>query len=116
MSRAVELEAQGFVAVCQKSEIPGMLPKRVEIEGRGVLIIRQLMRVRAVDEACPHRGFSMAQGLVLGPELMCPVHRYGFDIVTGECRTHPSCPPVSVHEVEVVEGTVYVRVDDAGGA
>lgn len=59
--------------------------------------------VFAVQASCPHRGGPLADGLVGGTTLICPLHSWKFDLSTGaalfgECglRTFP------------------VRVDEAG--
>ena len=57
----------------------------------------------AVQAECPHRGGPLAEGLVGGAVLICPLHSWKFDLATGntlfgDCgiKTYP------------------VRVDEAG--
>jgi nitrite reductase (NADH) small subunit len=59
--------------------------------------------VYAVQAQCPHRGGPLADGLIGGTTLICPLHSWKFDlasgrVLSGECglRTYP------------------VRVDDSG--
>jgi nitrite reductase [NAD(P)H] small subunit len=52
--------------------------------------------VYAVQAECPHRGGPLADGLVGGTTLICPLHSWKFDLTTGEAlfgdcgiRTYP---------------------------
>jgi nitrite reductase (NADH) small subunit len=38
----------------------------------------------AVQAECPHRGGPLADGLVGGTVLICPLHSWKFDLATGE--------------------------------
>jgi nitrite reductase (NADH) small subunit len=40
--------------------------------------------VFAVQAECPHRGGPLADGLVGGTVLICPLHSWKFDLATGE--------------------------------
>src|ERR1700691_2282254 len=40
--------------------------------------------VYAVQAACPHKGGPLADGLVGGTTLICPLHAWKFDLTTGE--------------------------------
>ena len=40
--------------------------------------------VRVVEAACPHAGGPLADGLVDGGVVVCPLHNYTYDLVTGE--------------------------------
>jgi nitrite reductase (NADH) small subunit len=41
-------------------------------------------QVFAVQAACPHRGGPLADGLLGGTTLICPLHAWKFDIATGQ--------------------------------
>jgi nitrite reductase (NADH) small subunit len=48
-------------------------------------------RVHAVEPWCPHRGGPLADGIVAGGKVVCPLHGYMFALETGapihhECR------------------------------
>ena len=53
--------------------------------------------VYAVQAECPHRGGPLADGLVGGSTLICPLHSWKFDLASGralmgECglKTYPA--------------------------
>lgn len=40
--------------------------------------------VFAVQAVCPHRGGPLADGLLGGTTLICPLHSWKFDLMSGE--------------------------------
>ena len=104
-SNAEQLE--DFVQVCSLEDVPRPIPRRVEIDGRGILICRDGDEVFAIDEICPHRNQSMQRAPLVQGEIVCPHHQYRFDLRTGSCNRR--CAPVETYEVEVVDGQVWVR-------
>jgi nitrite reductase (NADH) small subunit len=40
--------------------------------------------VYAVQAECPHRGGPLADGLLGGTTIICPLHSWKFDLCTGE--------------------------------
>jgi nitrite reductase (NADH) small subunit len=41
-------------------------------------------QVYAVQAECPHRGGPLADGLMGGSTVVCPLHSWKFDLATGE--------------------------------
>jgi len=58
--------------------------------------------VFAVQAACPHRGGPLADGLMGGSTLVCPLHAWRFELTTGAAE-NGAC------SLE----TYPVRIDDA---
>jgi nitrite reductase (NADH) small subunit len=44
-------------------------------------------QVLAVQAECPHRGGPLADGLVGGNTLICPLHSWKFDLSTGKSES-----------------------------
>jgi nitrite reductase (NADH) small subunit len=71
-------------------------------------------RVFATQAECPHRNGPLADGLLGGTTLICPLHEWTFDLASGmalqgECgiRTYP------IHAD--AEGNLMLEIDDDGG-
>ena len=110
----------GWFAAAMSSEIPagGVLGRR--IFGKDVVVCRSESGVLGVfDALCPHLGANLAVGgTVLGEHLECPFHRFRFDF-DGECvqsygAEHPCSGRLGLHEVDEVNGTVFVRNNLSG--
>lgn len=42
--------------------------------------------VFALDNACPHKGGPLAEGIVHGSSVTCPLHNWVFDLATGQAK------------------------------
>ena len=60
-------------------------PMRVDIGERAFAVGRVGDRFFAVDNACPHAGWSLGNGSLEGKRLVCSLHGWNFDVFTGEC-------------------------------
>lgn len=101
------LREAGFVPACGVDEVGAPLPKRVELDGRGILICRDGGDYYAVDEICPHENKSMKFGVVFNGELTCPHHQYRFKLEDGRCNRR--CAPVITYDLEVVDDQIWVK-------
>jgi nitrite reductase [NAD(P)H] small subunit len=55
------------------------------VNGENIAVFRtRAGAVYAVQAACPHRGGPLADGLVGGTTLICPLHGWKFDLSTGQ--------------------------------
>ena len=103
------------VRVCGWSELGDGMPRRVEVDGRAVALVRIGEEVHAIDDICSHAEVSLSEGDVDLEEcaLECWKHGSLFDLRTGEALTLPALKPVAVHTV-IVEGD-EVLVELSGG-
>lgn len=62
-------------------------------------------RVYALDNACPHRGGPLAEGIVHGTSVTCPLHAWVFDLETGLAKGADSGAVVT-HPTEIVDGRI----------
>ena len=55
------------------------------VRGEDVAVFRARSgQLFAVQAACPHRGGPLADGLLGGTTLICPLHAWKFDLKTGQ--------------------------------
>lgn len=55
------------------------------VNGENIAVFRTRSgEVYAAQAACPHRGGPLADGLVGGTTLICPLHSWKFDLATGQ--------------------------------
>ncbi len=88
-------------------EIPDMMPRKVEVGGRSMLLCKSGGEVYAVDEMCPHKYESMAYGVIFQGRITCPHHQYAFDLETGRCNKR-RCEPVQTYRCEVRDSRVFI--------
>jgi nitrite reductase (NADH) small subunit len=86
------------VTLAPLSAIPEGEGRTFEVGGRRLAVFRSRKGdVFATQAECPHRGGSLADGLLGGCTLICPLHALKFDLTTGralngECslRVYPA--------------------------
>jgi nitrite reductase (NADH) small subunit len=86
-----------------------------EIEGRRIAVFRTRQGALFATQAeCPHRQGPLADGLVGGGHVVCPLHGFRFDLRTGDALGH-ACDPLTTYVVaetperEIVLGPALAR-------
>ena len=75
--------------------------RNVEVAGEEIAVFRtRAGELYAVQATCPHRGGPLADGIVGGNRVVCPLHAYAFDLATGE-PTREGCPALRTYRVTV---------------
>jgi nitrite reductase (NADH) small subunit len=79
------------------------------VAGRSLAVFRQRDgRVFATDNRCPHRGGPLADGIVGGGIVICPLHAWKFDLHTGRCVD--ADVTLQTYPVRVVNGRLVVEL------
>ena len=63
----------------------------------------------AIDNVCPHRGFSLGDSRLYDNIVECDLHGWRFDVRSGECLTESECSLES-YKVEIEDGDIFVIV------
>ncbi len=58
--------------------------KRIKLGDRTVCLVGYEGKVHALSAFCPHAGADLAQGWCKDEQLICPIHRYSYNINTGK--------------------------------
>lgn len=96
-------------AVGSLDDIPEGEVRGARVAGRKLCVGRSAEGYFAIDDECPHAAGSLSEGMLDGKEVLCPLHAYAFDIVTGECPDDPSCN-VRTYAVRRENGTLEVQL------
>lgn len=97
-----------------ESDLPAGRCRAAELEGRKIAVYHVKDGWYATDNVCPHRGGPLAEGDLIGTEIVCPWHLWSFDVTTG---VNPGSPEgreirVCTHDVKVEDGRVMVRLSE----
>jgi len=93
-------------------ELAAMIPNKgrvVVVERRRIALFLVDGVVRAIDDACPHRGGPLSEGEIVGGAVECPIHGWAFDVCTGVMRGTQGVR-VGRYDVEVREGGIWIDV------
>lgn len=98
-----------FATICHLDELPIGLGRAFRVGDHAIAVFRTRGgKVFAVANQCPHKGGPLADGMLAGEQVVCPMHAFRFD-ASGECD-QPGVCAVATHPVEVIEGFVRVGV------
>lgn len=98
-----------FVEIAKTIDVPLGRMKACVVDGRTIALYHTSDGFFASDNVCPHRGGPLTEGDLIGNEITCPWHLWGFDVVSGVCPGNPEISLVT-HEVRVEGDSVQVRL------
>jgi nitrite reductase/ring-hydroxylating ferredoxin subunit len=82
---------------------------KVKAGNKNIALVGVEGEIHALAAKCPHAGADISQGWCRDGKLICPFHRYGYDIKTG--RGNPGQGDyLQTYPVEIREDGVYVGV------
>ncbi|OKI08275.1 Rieske (2Fe-2S) protein [Streptomyces sp. CB02923] len=90
-----------YVRVCGLGELEADSPKRVEIDGVPVSLVRTEGEVFAINDICSHANVSLSEGEVDDCSIECWLHGSSFDLRTGKPSGLPATQPVPVYPVKI---------------
>jgi nitrite reductase/ring-hydroxylating ferredoxin subunit len=99
-----------FVKVATVSELPPGKAKQAKVGEKTLAVFNVNGAFYAIDDTCPHRGASLAEGELEGHEVICPLHAAVFDVTSGAHLSPPARSDVACYKVQVVGDEVQVDV------
>jgi nitrite reductase/ring-hydroxylating ferredoxin subunit len=86
-------------------------PQTIRIGVKVIAVVKHRGEVYALNDRCPHAGGSLGAGELVDGKLLCPVHRWAFDVATGACREHDIyC--ARTYPVDIRGREVYVGIPE----
>jgi nitrite reductase/ring-hydroxylating ferredoxin subunit len=99
-----------FQKVARVSDLPPGAARCVHVKGRRIAIFNVGGALRAIDDVCPHAEASLAEGEVVGGEIVCPLHFATFDLATGACTGPPASDDLRVYPTRINGADVEIDV------
>lgn len=99
------------ITVCRLDEMADGDIRKVESGSRSFAVVRNDGQVYALQNRCAHKGAPIGDGIVSAArnEIICPWHRFRFDLATGRCATNAEVVIRTV-PVTVVDGDVVLDI------
>ena len=98
-----------WTPVLADSELADGAPRKVEVEGRAVLLYREGPRVFAMENACAHAGGPLYEGESRDGVVTCPWHGSQFRLRDGALVRGPSTFSQLRLQARIAKGQVEVR-------
>ncbi len=107
MSEPTELKGPDFAQGIEASDLRDGTTLLGQAHGESVLLARRGDEVFAVGATCTHYSGPLAEGLLVGDTIRCPLHHACFSLRTGEPDA-PALNPIPCWDVEKRDGRLFV--------
>ena len=99
-----------WIKVGTLSDIPRLGARTVDTHQGQVAVFRTNEdEVFALFNKCPHKGGPLSEGIVSGKVVVCPLHNWTIDLVSGEA-TAPDEGCTRPVAARLVEGEIYLSL------
>lgn len=97
------------IAYCE--DFPLREGRAVLVGGREIAVFNLGDRFLAVENHCPHRGGPLADGIVTGESVVCPLHGWKIDLQHGNVQRPAETPAcVKTFATRVEAGTLLLEI------
>lgn len=83
--------------------------KKVKSGGKNICLVGYEGELFALSAFCPHAGGDLSDGWCRNGKLICPLHRYSYDIHTGK-GSEGQNDFINTYPLEIKDDGVYVGV------
>lgn len=102
--------AETYHTVARVGEIAEGRGRSFEVAGRVIAVFLDEGAYYATDDACPHKGAPLCDGIVFDRSVTCTWHGWRFSLIDGRWLDNPRTV-VDTYPVRVVDGAIQVAVD-----
>ena len=100
-----------WVRITACHNIPPREGRAVRVDDREIAIFNLGDRFLAVDNRCPHEGGPLADGIVAGGTVVCPLHAWKFDLGSGAVQRPASATAcLQTYDARIEAGIVLVAL------
>jgi NAD(P)H-dependent nitrite reductase small subunit len=104
-------ETAAWTAITKTEFIPPREGRAVRVGDLEIAIFNLNGRFLTVENACPHKGGPLCDGIVSGATVVCPLHGQRFDLESGMpvLAAQPNC--LATFPTRVEDGVILVALD-----
>lgn len=103
-------DSQRWIRITHADEIPLREGRAVEVDGRQIAVFNLGDRIVALENRCPHRGGPLADGIVSGGSVVCPLHAWKVDLDEGSVLRPRENACVSTYPVRIDDGIISIQM------
>lgn len=106
---------RNWVRITAAENIPPREGRAVQLGALNVAIFNTDDGFLAVENRCPHGGGPLADGIVGGATVTCPLHNWKVCLESGAVQRpcESGVPSVNTFPIRVVDGIVMLALDRA---
>ena len=97
--------------VAAAGDIPDREGRKVKCGEKEVAVFNRGGQYSAIENVCPHKGGPLADGIVAGDAVFCPLHNWKISLGTG-CAISGGSGQVKTFPVKVIQGKICVAFEE----
>ena len=106
-----------WIKITACDNIPAREGRAVTIGNREIAVFNAGDHFFAIDNRCPHQGGPLADGIVAGGAVVCPLHAWKVELGTGRVdRPASTLLCVRTYAVRVEAGVILLELPAAAAA
>ena len=99
---------QDWIEIGSIEQIPRRGARCVTTPAGRIAVFRTMEdQIYALENRCAHKGGPLAEGIVHGGAVTCPLHNWVYDLATGEAQGADE-GRVRTFEVRLVDGRIFL--------
>ena len=107
------MNAQRWIRIATTDSIPPREGRAVRVGDREIALFNLGSRFLAVDNRCPHRGGPLADGIVAGNAVVCPLHAWKVCLERGTVeRPGDVADCINTYPAKVESDIVWIAIPD----
>lgn len=96
--------------ICKTDMVPKQGARSVSTGDKNIAIFRTFDNdFFAIENNCPHKGGPLAEGIVHGHYVQCPLHNLIFDLKSGKAEW-PDKECLKHYPTKIIDNMVYVNL------
>lgn len=100
-----------WIEIGRVSDIPRRGARCVNTPAGPIAVFRTMDdEIFALENGCAHKGGPLAEGIVHGGSVTCPLHNWVYDLRTGKALGADE-GQVRTYPVDVVDGRIFLARD-----
>ena len=104
-------QRENWTPITGAENIPPREGRAVQVGGLELAIFNLVDRFAAIENRCPHLGGPLCDGIVTDLAVVCPLHGWKFDLVTGLAVRAPQPACVATFPTCVEDGIIHVDLE-----
>ncbi|WP_018394498.1 nitrite reductase small subunit NirD [Bacillus sp. 37MA] len=98
------------IKVAVLDEMPEKIGRTVRIGSLEIALFKLADgNVRAIENRCPHKGGVLAEGIISGEHVFCPMHDWKICTTNGKVQS-PDVGCVKTFAVKIEDGNVFILI------
>jgi nitrite reductase (NADH) small subunit len=111
--KETKAESKRWTRIAYCRDVPLREGRAVKACNREIAIFNLGDRFLAVDNRCPHKGGPLADGIVSGATVVCPLHAWKISLETGEgMKSASTSSCVETFPTRVEHGVIFLELRD----